>query len=200
LPEEGIVYFAKQDLRGELLTEQGSLCCYCQQRIFNNTKTVIEHLLPKGVSKYAHLTFEYDNLLACCNGKERKDTPSVQPAFCGHKKADFEIDVTPLQADCEQHFTYGLLADDKVEIVPFSTEARKTVETLGLIVEKLQNLPGKVLKASIYVNGQNGEMLDVESMKTLIMQYGRGLGTKPNQQFREFCLVEIAVLKSLIGS
>jgi hypothetical protein len=69
--EEGIVYYTKEELRGELLKEQGHLCCYCQQRIKNEESTVIEHLFPRnGADKERGKAkmFDYNNLLAASDG------------------------------------------------------------------------------------------------------------------------------------
>lgn len=192
-PEEGIFYYSKSELRTVLMREQGGICCYCMQKIENDHKVVVEHLAPKGNEKYKHLTFDYQNLLLCCNGKERKDTPSVTPAFCGHKKGDIEISITPLQVDCETHFTYYWLGDNKVEIVGLTAAAEETIKVLGLNVEKLKSLRGSVLV------DENGNLLEESAIKTQLAEYERQLLSKENDTFRPFCMAEIIVLKRLLG-
>lgn len=60
------VLCTKSLLREILVSEQKYLCCYCGQRIQLDTKTRIEHLNSKSVNK--HLSYDYFNLLASCNG------------------------------------------------------------------------------------------------------------------------------------
>ena len=64
--EEGVKYYSKEELRKELLVEQGYICCYCGGRIADSNKTILEHLHPKESNK--HRTFDYDNLYASCSG------------------------------------------------------------------------------------------------------------------------------------
>lgn len=54
-----------------LLEDQGHICCYCGQRIFDDHNTIVEHLLPKDEDKYPEKMYEYDNLLASCNGGQK---------------------------------------------------------------------------------------------------------------------------------
>ncbi len=54
-----------------LLEDQGHICCYCGIRIFEDHKTIIEHLLPKDENKYPDKMYDYDNLLASCNGDQK---------------------------------------------------------------------------------------------------------------------------------
>ncbi|WP_299456903.1 hypothetical protein [uncultured Microscilla sp.] len=55
-----------------LLEDQGHICCYCGQRIFDNHTTIVEHLLPKDEDKYPEKMYEYGNLLASCNGDQKQ--------------------------------------------------------------------------------------------------------------------------------
>ncbi len=66
--------YAKADLRVAIASEQFYLCCYCMLGIqAQPTDTKVEHFLPKETYK-PNEVFEYQNLLAACNGGER-NTP-----------------------------------------------------------------------------------------------------------------------------
>ncbi|MDP8257272.1 MAG: HNH endonuclease [Candidatus Alcyoniella australis] len=55
-----------------LISRLGSYCSYCERRIA--TQLAVEHIQPKGLPKYAHLSGRWDNfLLACvnCNSTKR---------------------------------------------------------------------------------------------------------------------------------
>lgn len=111
LPEKGI-------LRTSLLKEQGYICCYCQSRV-DDERCHIEHLIPRKVEP--EKMFEYDNVLASCNGGDDEDAPvRLRPLsphipehkhylyrHCGHKRQRDELLVTPLDTNCSAFFTYS---------------------------------------------------------------------------------------------
>lgn len=126
--EEGVVYYTKEELRGELLKEQGHLCCYCQQRIENVESTVIEHLFPRNPKDEADKEqgrarmFDYNNLLAACDGgsmanRERPPRTKSFPQYCDKRKDEDLLPLSPLQPDVETRLTY-LQTDDKVRLEP----------------------------------------------------------------------------------
>lgn len=94
-------------LRGDLLWEQGYICCYCMGRLHIDGSHV-EHFRPK--TRFPDEDMEYGNLLASCQGiagEPGKD-------HCGHRKEDWYSArmVSPVNPDIEQMFHYGL--DGKV--------------------------------------------------------------------------------------
>jgi uncharacterized protein (TIGR02646 family) len=109
-----------------LLSEQGYICCYCCQRV-DKTNSHIEHLDPQSKTD-AELSVDYTNMLASC-GRDQN-----WPEYCGHKKADLAIGVSPLQANCEEFFDYSSTG----EILPTANnlahqkDAQTTIEILGL--------------------------------------------------------------------
>lgn len=123
-PENVIV---KQELKQQLLSEQGDICCYCEQKIKADTSH-IEHLKPK--SLYPKETFNYNNLLASCENSKS----------CGHKKKRWYSSnmVSPLNSDCEERFIYTR----EGHISPKNEtdkDAKETINKLGLNTKKLKN-------------------------------------------------------------
>lgn len=86
----------KKLLHEHLVNEQGRLCIYCERKIDKDISH-IEHIKPKDTSgQYAHLVFDYKNLVASCNGDlcendSRKVYKPEDVHSCGHKKSnDFD--------------------------------------------------------------------------------------------------------------
>lgn len=57
----------KNDIREDLLREQGFICAYCMRRISINCMK-IEHWASQ--SQFGQLQLEYKNMLGCCKGNE----------------------------------------------------------------------------------------------------------------------------------
>ena len=157
----------KQELAGQLLQEQGFLCCYCEQRI-DGDKSHIEHLQPQ--STYQKLMFEYQNLLSCCDDKNS----------CGNKKGNWfsEFMVTPLNADCEERFHY----QGNGTIIPADRNdrhAQETIDQLNLNSDKLKNMRMQIFEVYRYLKENAPDEEFVE--------YIRGtLYPNPNGEYAEF--------------
>ena len=92
------------------MNEQHGICCYCECRITNDNFH-IEHFKPKGLTLFKSLQLDYNNLHACCEKIPNGGTEE----HCGHKKGitwDNKL-VSPLEDDCEEHFSYTL--DGKIQ-------------------------------------------------------------------------------------
>lgn len=92
----------KPELMAWLLQDQGYLCCYCESRVYDLNSGHIEHLIPRG--EHPERMFDFDHLLASCNGKAQKaDEADQTPGqHCGHKRKRTPLFPTPLQADCTE--------------------------------------------------------------------------------------------------
>lgn len=104
----------KSELNEELITEQGKICCYCQQRI---TKIKIgragdahnEHLLPQnGPSAVFEKQTYYGNIFACCCHSQGFPK-NLQ--HCGEAKHDKIIYDFIKWVDCDSHFKYNSLGE-----------------------------------------------------------------------------------------
>lgn len=108
-------YSEKDDLRASLLQEQGYICCYCMRRIAEPTaqKMVIEHFKPQ--SLYPELQFDYNNLLASCQGNEGW---SEAYQHCDERKKSHEIIVSPLNQSMMEMVKFSgngeIYTDDKI--------------------------------------------------------------------------------------
>lgn len=114
----------RHEIRMHMLAQQQYICCYCC-KIINADNSHNEHIKPR--DKYPNISMEYTNLLVSCKG-----------ITCGEKK-DRKFDeryfVSPLEEDCEEHFSYLQNGEIKGE-----TEAGKyTIELLNLNEKSLKN-------------------------------------------------------------
>lgn len=118
-PEKGAVHIS-------LLSEQGYICCYCCKKV-EQSNSHIEHLAPQSKTDL-ELSVDYTNMLASC-GRDPD-----WPEYCGNKKKNLAIGVSPLQANCEEFFNYSSTG----EILPTANNlahqknAQTTIEVLGL--------------------------------------------------------------------
>jgi uncharacterized protein (TIGR02646 family) len=116
----------KKSVHSSLLSEQGYICCYCCMRV-EQSNSHIEHLVPQSKTDSA-LSVDYTNMLASC-GRDPN-----WPEYCGNKKQNLSIGVSPLQANCEEFFSYS----SSGEILPTTNnlghqkDAQTTIEVLGL--------------------------------------------------------------------
>ncbi|MCP4134575.1 MAG: TIGR02646 family protein [bacterium] len=88
-------YRDKDDLRQSLLDEQGDICCYCMQRIKNDSMK-IEHW--KSQSGFSEYQLQYNNMLGACQGNEG-NPGNLQ--HCDTRKGDTDITINPLDKNCE---------------------------------------------------------------------------------------------------
>ena len=89
-----------ENLRKQLLQEQGYICCYCMSRIdCDNSK--IEHFKPQ--TKYRKLQIEYQNLFIACSGGEGQKHKNQ---FCDSKKGEEELHYIELLSSIEKRIVY----------------------------------------------------------------------------------------------
>jgi uncharacterized protein (TIGR02646 family) len=156
----------KNDLFYSLLKEQGFICCYCGSSI-GRRECHIEHFQPKSV--YPHLTYEYNNLIASCQGEDEK-RPRV-PIHCGHKKGNWYNElliISPLDKSCVDYFKYSgsgeiLPTDEKDK----QTVAETTIAKLALNINKLTKMRRQAIDAILF----DIENFSREEIKLLIKAY-----------------------------
>lgn len=165
----------KLEVHRSILTEQGYICCYCQQRI-TKEKSHIEHFQPR--THYAELTLSYSNFLASCPGYTEEtevSSPIVKRSqeFCGQKKGawyDAMLTVSPLQPDCETYFRYTgqgaiLPTQDKVKALAAET----TIEKLALNHSRLNRSRKRAIEGIL----QDIETFSKDELSQLIEAYKR---------------------------
>ncbi len=89
-----------ENLRKQLLQEQGYICCYCMSRIdCDNSK--IEHFRPQ--TKNRGIQIDYQNLFIACSGGEGF---KAKGQFCDTKKGEKDLNSIDLLSSIEDSVNY----------------------------------------------------------------------------------------------
>lgn len=130
----------KKVYRANLASEQGYICCYCNQDI-SDDDFHIEHFRPQ--SSFKHLEIEYNNLHASCIKQKKPKSVS----HCGDAKAnwfDNDLTLSPLDNN-EASFKYLANGDieaaipnvsdmiDKLNLKDESLKAKRQAEISGIL-------------------------------------------------------------------
>lgn len=95
----------KDDIRENLLKEQGHLCAYCMRRITKD-RMKIEHWYPEELLLSEAQKLDYSNMIGCCEGhfeggKFKDDT-------CDAHKKNTVISVNPMDSNAINKIAYKL--------------------------------------------------------------------------------------------
>lgn len=181
-----------EDIRKNLLNEQGYLCCYTCKRIDLNSSH-IEHIKPQTVSRHNRKNgiedyddVKYRNMLAAYplrafetdqkTGKEKH----IKCKFGAEARDDKKLPIIPLQKNCEQRFSYNALGN----IYPTNkkdVDARMTIELLKLDHEDLIRERKAVFRAVLSQTGLN----ENQAKKAV----ENALDRDEENRFKPFCLV-----------
>lgn len=182
-PEEPILYYSKAELKEELLKEQGSICCYCNQTISNDSQTVIEHLNSK--DEFPEQTLSYNNLTASCNGNQRELTP--RELHCDANKSNHSININPLDSNCEVQLYF--IPDGQIQ--SHYDEGWQTIKILNLNIDKLIRNRGAAIEGFIYLDSESATLIDEATASTLLE---RLVERNTNVAFTEFCSAVTSVI------
>lgn len=134
----------KNLVKQNLLSEQGYICCYCGDRIEFDGCTSIEHFKPKGLPEFQHLTLDYNNLFASCDGGKGErceqgvnDEEKLFPLSCDPKKGNNVIPVSPLDETFESLIQYN--ADGTITSIDQNGIGDIMISELGLDNPELIN-------------------------------------------------------------
>ncbi|MEG4119441.1 retron system putative HNH endonuclease [Microcoleus sp. N9_B4] len=174
-PERGSVHIS-------LLSEQGYICCYCCNSV-DQSNSHIEHLAPQSKTDL-ELSVDYTNMLASCGRYPN------WPEYCGNKKQNLAIGVSPLQANCEEFFDYS----SSGEILPTANnlahqkDAQTTIKVLGLNHFDLTEGRKQAFEALEGITQEEAELL------AQVCQQMNGEG-----RYQPFCNAVLYYLKNYFG-
>jgi uncharacterized protein (TIGR02646 family) len=163
----------KEAVHQSLLREQGFVCCYCEQGV-SKDKSHIEHIKPQ--SSYPQHRFDYQNMLASCEGNDGR--------HCGHKKDNWYDPlkfVTPLVSDCTTFFIFTSAGEIKPTDNPErESAANETINRLNLNHSSLIANRKAVLNAIFDID------LTTEELMLLKKHYGTRKSSGQFSPFRSF--------------
>ena len=120
----------RNNLRLQLLKEQGYICCYCMSRI-NCENSKIEHLKPQ--SQFRDKQIDYSNLFIACDGGEGL---AQNKQYCDTKKSEIELKAIDFLDNIQDYLKYKKEAQ-KVIILSNNTDLSDDINTLNLNVDRL---------------------------------------------------------------
>ena len=186
----------KGPILAAMIAEQGGLCAYTMRRI-DNESSHVEHIKPQSRCRedLRGSDLDYTNLVACFPrhgmkaqyryGAQRKDN------WWDNNGAEF---VSPLQPACEQVFRFKL--DGEIEAIDNRTEARTTIDVLGLDDRSLTEDRKRVIEEFIYGPTRDDPMSFSAAQRardTICDRDG-------NSRFYEFCVVLRAALEEHLAA
>lgn len=187
----------KEQLRQNLLSEQGHICCYCMKRIPENNppNLKVEHLFCQADNQ--NLQLNYSNLFASCTGNEGQ--PKIKQT-CDTKKGNSVLTINPISnsPNCESLFKFN--ADGEISLLIENADiSRQINEVLNLNMQTLKDN-----RREIYIGVQR--KVEAESKKLgnrqLKLNYfekekNKWL-TRSNNKFEPFCMVAVYYLNKKI--
>jgi uncharacterized protein (TIGR02646 family) len=180
--------YSKVQFRTALLEEQFYLCAYCNERVRGTAlDTKIDHYLPKKIYK-PNLVFDYQNLLASCNGGERVVPREL--SCDSFKKENDPVQakiISPLSVDCVTHFDYEVNG----VIVGKTEQATKTIQFFNLNCKRLVLLREKAIDAYINENMQMDRLItdEIAGLQTPYLENGTLV-------LNRFCMAIVCVLQN----
>jgi len=192
---------AMNDLRTNLLLEQGHICCYCMKRIpekiekdgTKSYKMKVEHYQCQ--DRFEQLQLTYSNLFGACTGNEGQPK---RLQTCDTKKAnlDFTVNPTSTITNCETVIKY----DAEGEIFTDNDEINRQLNE----VLNLNMLTLKAGRKEVYLEVQN--KVECESKKyagkdlkkKFFEQEKTKWLTTTTDKYRPFCMVAIYYLNKKI--
>jgi uncharacterized protein (TIGR02646 family) len=147
----------KQEItKNYLYREQYHLCAYTELNL-DELGSHIEHIKPK--SRYPECTFDYQNLVLSCFHSVELQHFAYADRFGGHLKCgdnskgeidkyDPDLFISPLQADCENYFSYevnGLVQPNSNLSKEEKKRAIYTIDALNLNAPYLKRERYKVI-------------------------------------------------------
>lgn len=194
---------AKDELRDNLLTEQGHICCYCMKRIpekINSNGNIvyemkIEHFQCQDY--FQHLQLTYDNLLGACTGNKGKPK---KLQTCDTKKGNLALTISLISnaPNCETLFKYN--PDGEIGSIDNDPEINRQInDVLNLNMQTLKDN-----RKQIYLEVQR--RVETESKqhttKPLKIRYfsieREKWLKKTNGKYKEFCMVAVYYLTKKI--
>jgi uncharacterized protein (TIGR02646 family) len=180
---------AKADnLRKQLLEEQGYICCYCMSRIdCDNSK--IEHFRPQ--TKNRKVQIDYQNLFIACRGGEGS---KAKEQFCDTRKGEKDLDYIDLLSSIENSVNY--------------VKGARNISVMS-IDKNIDNEMNDILNLNVTVLGQNRREVYDRVMKNLksrgytianiqkILNYYQ---TQHNGKFEPYCEMIVYFLTKKLKS
>jgi uncharacterized protein (TIGR02646 family) len=195
---DNIPYATKEELRQNLLSEQGHICCYCMKRIPEHTSPYmkVEHF--KCQDNFGTMQLTYTNLLGACTGNEGQ--PKIKQT-CDTKKGNIDLTINPISIlpICETLFKYN--ADGEISSINDDAHINRQLnDVLNLNMQTLKDG-----RSEIYSEVQDRVRLESKKSKKDKASFVRFLEQekakwleRTDNKYRPYCSVAVYYLTKKI--
>lgn len=155
---DNIPLVTKEELRQNLLSEQGHICCYCMKRIPEHSSPYmkVEHF--KCQDNFGAMQLTYINLFGACTGNEGQ--PKIKQT-CDTKKGNTALTINPISIlpICETLFKYN--AEGEISSINDSADINRQLnDILNLNMQTLKDG-----RSEIYLEVQDRVRLESKRTK-----------------------------------
>lgn len=190
----------KEELKQNLLLEQGLICCYCMRRIPEQSSPYMKVEHYKCQDHFQDLQLDYRNLLGACTGNEGQPK---KLQTCDTKKANENLSINPLNTNpsCETLFKFN--SEGEMSSLSDNEAINNQINTiLNLNMQSLKDA-----RKEVYYVVQ--ERVRSESKRTkknkpafvrFLNQELQVWQNKTDGKFRPYCLVAIYYLTKKLRS
>jgi len=187
---------AKEELRINLLSEQGHICCYCMKRIPESTAPYmkVEHF--KCQDNFPDLQLRYSNLLGACTGNEGQPK-RIQT--CDTRKGNDDFSLHPVFSNPSCNTIFKYTADGRIicndEELQNEIDSILNLNNQSLIdqrAEVFDNISSVVESES---KKQKDRKVKLKYFENLLLEW-----TTPNVngKLKPFCMVAVYYLNKKI--
>ncbi|MEG1178911.1 retron system putative HNH endonuclease [Chryseobacterium sp.] len=192
---DGLSLEAKEELRQNLLTEQGHICCYCMKRIPENTSPYmkVEHYKCQDYNSDLQLT--YSNLFGACTGGEGKPK---KLQTCDTQKGNQSITINLLTSapNCETQIRYnanGEISSNNDEI------NRQLNDVLNLNMQTLKDGRKEIyLSVQKEIEAKSKQIGNKQLKLKYFQQEKEKWLTRKDNKYRQFCMIAVYYLEKKI--
>lgn len=197
---ENLPLEAKNELRQNLLAEQGYICCYCMKRIPENTSPYmkVEHF--KCQDNFGTMQLTYTNLFAACTGNEGQ--PKIKQT-CDTKKGNVDLTINPTSTFpiCETLFKYN--AEEEISSITDNVDINRQLnDVLNLSMQTMKDGRSEIyleVQERVRVESKKAKKDKASFVKFLEQEKAKWLERTDNKH-RPYCSVAIYYLTKKIKS
>ena len=195
----------KDEIREQLLAEQGCICCYCMKRIPQKLKQEevekhfpsckIEHVLSRAEDKHPELQLNYQNMLLACNGNHGQPK---QVQTCDTFKGDEDFHFNPaLTRSIEELIKYKADGEIYSDHKPLNNELIKVLNLNTFDLKRIRGGRYKFYKELIEREGKNRQGKEIQ--KRFFESEKQRLLTTQEGKFDEYCMVGVYLLNKKLA-
>lgn len=183
------------NLRLQMLKDQGNICCYCGRRLFsdkhsNSTQYVVEHVVPKSLDRT--LAGEYGNMLLSCrmlNIKKGDAEWDADSWHCDKSKENKQLHHTPLDVDCGDYYSYDVFG----HVNGKDEDTRCDIDILNLNAKYLTELRVAAIEGELF--DENANLLSDEELRSRLDTI---MNTDINGWHSEFCFAIAGAIRNVL--